>query len=50
MLIHTSPPVNLPTDPHSYASTSPVRPRHLALDLTVDFAGCTLAGIVTASP
>ena len=47
MLIHTSPPVNLPTDPHSYASTSPVRPRHLALDLTVDFAGCTLAGRAT---
>ena len=38
---------SLPIDPHSYASISPVRVRHLALDLTVDFDQHTLAGTAT---
>ena len=42
-----SPPISLPTDPHSYAGSSPVRAHHLALDLTVDFESCTLAGSAT---
>ena len=42
-----SPAASLPTDPHSYAGTSPVRAHHLALDLTVDFASRTLAGSAT---
>jgi leukotriene-A4 hydrolase len=37
----------LPPDPHSYASRSPVRVRHLALQLTVDFEQQTLAGTAT---
>lgn len=39
----TTPPV----DPHSYASRSPVRVRHLALSLTVDFDQHILAGTAT---
>ncbi|MBD2766751.1 M1 family metallopeptidase [Hymenobacter sp. BT664] len=39
--------IALPADPHSYAGTSPVRVRHLALDLTVDLAHRTLAGSAT---
>ncbi len=42
-----SAPVGLPTDPHSYAGTGPVRVRHLALALTVDFDRRTLAGSAT---
>jgi aminopeptidase N len=34
-------------DPHSYAGASPVRVHHLALDLNVDFASRTLAGLAT---
>ncbi len=37
----------LPPDPHSHASRSPLRVRHLALDLTVDFATRTLTGTAT---
>ena len=37
----------LPADPHSYAGSSPVRLRHLQLDLAVDFANRTLAGRAT---
>ncbi|MBU6122078.1 M1 family metallopeptidase [Hymenobacter siberiensis] len=37
----------LPADPHSYAGDSPVRVRHLALALAVDFDQHTLAGTVT---
>ncbi|WP_426058979.1 M1 family metallopeptidase [Hymenobacter sp. B1770] len=40
-------PVALPADPHSFASGSPVRVQHLALDLTVDFDNRTLAGSAT---
>lgn len=40
-------PPTLPTDPHSHAGQSPVRVRHLALSLTVDFASRTLAGTAT---
>ncbi|GAA4047753.1 M1 family metallopeptidase [Hymenobacter glaciei] len=36
-----------PIDPHSYASRSPVRVRHLALYLTVDFDQQKLAGTAT---
>ncbi|NML64768.1 M1 family metallopeptidase [Hymenobacter sp. RP-2-7] len=36
-----------PPDPHSYAAASPLRPTHLHLALTVDFASCTLAGTAT---
>ena len=43
----SSAPATLPLDPHSYASRSPVRVRHLALSLTVDFAQHTLAGTAT---
>ncbi|WP_201981142.1 M1 family metallopeptidase [Hymenobacter rubidus] len=42
-----SPSILLPTDPHSFASGSPVRVGHLALALTVDFATRTLAGSAT---
>jgi leukotriene-A4 hydrolase len=35
------------TDPHSYAGASPLRVRHLALNLTVDFASRTLRGHAT---
>ncbi|MDO7851921.1 M1 family metallopeptidase [Hymenobacter convexus] len=42
-----SQPEPLPHDPHSYASQSPVRVRHLELDLSVDFATRTLAGTAT---
>lgn len=42
-----SPATTLPTDPHSYSSRSPVRVRHLALELTVDFDSHTLAGSAT---
>ena len=44
------PPASLPPpapDPHSRAGTGPARVRHLALDLTVDFAARTLAGTAT---
>ncbi|MCR5889854.1 M1 family metallopeptidase [Hymenobacter sp. J193] len=37
----------LVSDPHSYARPAEVRVRHLALDLTVDFATRTLAGQAT---
>ena len=37
----------LPADPHSYADGSPVRVRHLALALTVDFGQHTLVGTAT---
>ena len=47
MASYDSPAASLPIDPHSYASTSPVRVRHLALDLTVDFDQHTLAGTAT---
>ena len=47
MAIPTSPPISLPTDPHSYAGSSPVRTHHLALDLRVDFDSRTLAGSAT---
>ena len=47
MAIPTSPPISLPTDPHSYAGSSPVRAHHLALDLRVDFDSRTLAGSAT---
>ncbi|WP_210519413.1 M1 family metallopeptidase [Hymenobacter terricola] len=40
-------PFNLPADPHSHAGNSPVRVRHLVLDLTVDFDSRTLAGSAT---
>ncbi|GAA3968163.1 M1 family metallopeptidase [Hymenobacter antarcticus] len=40
-------PISLPTDPHSYAGSSPIRAHHLALDLTVDFESRTLAGSAT---
>ncbi|MDB5267096.1 MAG: aminopeptidase, partial [Hymenobacter sp.] len=40
-------PAALPTDPHSSAGSSPVRVRHLALALTVDFDQHTLAGTAT---
>ena len=43
----TTLPATLPPDPHSYASRSPVRVRHLALQLTVDFEQRTLAGSAT---
>ena len=36
-----------PLDPHSYASSSPARVRHLALNLTVDFEQRTLIGKAT---
>ena len=39
--------VSLPADPHSHAGSSPVRAHHLALDLVVDFASCTLTGSAT---
>ena len=42
-----SPSTTPPPDPHSYAGRSPVRPRHLALDLTVDFESRTLTGRAT---
>ncbi|MDO7845981.1 M1 family metallopeptidase [Hymenobacter sp. M29] len=42
-----SPSETLPQDPHSHASQSPVRVRHLDLDLAVDFAAHTLAGTAT---
>ena len=42
-----SPAVGLPLDPHSHVGTSPVRVRHLALALTVDFDQHTLAGSAT---
>lgn len=47
MTFSVRPSVSLPTDPHSHAGASPVRVRHLALDLVVDFASCTLAGSAT---
>ena len=47
MAIPTSPPISLPTDPHSYAGSGPVRAHHLALDLRVDFDSRTLAGSAT---
>jgi leukotriene-A4 hydrolase len=37
----------LPSDPHSYAGDSPVRVRHLDLELMVDFATRTLSGTAT---
>ncbi|MCC3153537.1 M1 family metallopeptidase [Hymenobacter sp. BT770] len=40
-------PVALPTDPHSYAGSSPVRVQHLLLELAVDFDSRTLAGSAT---
>ncbi|MBH8569587.1 M1 family metallopeptidase [Microvirga sp. STS02] len=40
-------PTVLPIDPHSHAGNSPVRVRHLALALTVDFDQRTLAGTAT---
>ena len=40
-------PAPLSPDPHSYASRSLVRVRHLALHLTVDFDQQTLAGTAT---
>ena len=43
----TPSPIALPTDPHSFASRSPARVQHLALDLTVDFDTCTLSGSAT---
>lgn len=42
-----SPLVELPTDPHSFAGSSPARVRHLVLDLAVDFDRRTLAGSAT---
>jgi aminopeptidase N len=36
-----------PLDPHSFAGASPVRVRHLVLDLSVDFDSRTLAGTAT---
>ena len=42
-----SPPTPQPLDPHSYASSSPARVRHLALNLTVDFEQQTLTGTAT---
>ena len=39
--------VNLPADPHSYASISPVRVRHLELNLVVNFDSRTLVGSAT---
>jgi aminopeptidase N len=39
--------IALPTDPHSFASRSPARVQHLALDLAVDFETCTLSGSAT---
>ncbi len=42
-----SPVASLPTDPHSHAGRSPMRVRHLTLDLTVDFNHRTLAGSAT---
>ena len=46
-MLPTAAPTTLPPDPHSYASRSPVRVRHLALRLTVDFDQHTLAGTAT---
>ncbi|MFD2719990.1 M1 family metallopeptidase [Hymenobacter monticola] len=45
----TYPPssIALPTDPHSFASRSPVRAKHLALALAVDFDSHTLSGSAT---
>jgi leukotriene-A4 hydrolase len=40
-------PAALPTDPHSAASSSSIRVRHLVLDLAVDFDQHTLAGTAT---
>ncbi|WP_460619279.1 M1 family metallopeptidase [Hymenobacter ruber] len=40
-------PTVLPTDPHSHAGSSPVRVRHLALVLTVDFDQHILTGTAT---
>ncbi|MET4072929.1 M1 family metallopeptidase [Hymenobacter sp. UYCo722] len=40
-------PASLLPDPHSYASRSPARVRHLALKLEVDFNQQTLAGTAT---
>jgi aminopeptidase N len=37
----------LPDDPHSYANAAEVRVSHVALDLTADFEGQTLAGTAT---
>ena len=43
----TPAPATQPLDPHSYASGSPVRVRHLALNLTVNFDQRILAGSAT---
>ena len=43
----SSSPLRRPADPHSYAGGSPVRVRHLALALTVDFERRTLTGSAT---
>ena len=42
-----SSPIIVPIDPHSYAGASPMRVRHLALDLVVDFDHQTLTGSAT---
>ena len=47
MATPTSPSISLPTDPHSYAGSSPTRGHHLALDLTVDFERRVLTGSAT---
>ncbi|WP_460607832.1 M1 family metallopeptidase [Hymenobacter terrigena] len=47
MTFSASAPAALPTDPHSYAGSSPMRVRHLALDLVVDFAQHILTGTAT---
>ena len=47
MATSNSPAISLPTDPHSYAGSSPARGHHLVLDLTVDFDSRTLAGSAT---
>ncbi len=39
--------MQLPTDPHSHAGSSPVRVRHLVLDLLVDFDTRSLTGSAT---
>ena len=46
-MLPTTAPATLPPDPHSHASRSPVRVRHLVLNLSVDFDHQTLSGTAT---